>query len=97
MRKVVYTINTIKKKERKGKVMKMMTYTIMITTDKKIYNEHYYGLIETLCRASDIVRCDNVIELDIVDNSTGEIIYNEKKGNLPYIATALIEELYAEC
>ena len=76
--------------------MKMMTYTIMITTDKKIYNEQYYGLIETLCRASYIVRCDNVIELDIVDNSTGEIIYNEKKGNLPYIATALIEELYAE-
>lgn len=77
--------------------MKMMTYTIIITTDEKIYNEQYYGLIETLCRASDIVRCDNVIELDIVDNSTGEIIYNEKKGNLPYIATALIEELYAEC
>lgn len=77
--------------------MKMMTYTIITTTNEKIYNEHYYGLIETLCRASDIVRCDNVIELDIVDNSTGEIIYNEKKDNLPYIATALIEELYAEC
>lgn len=77
--------------------MKMMTCTIIITTDKKIYNEQHYGLIETLCRASDIVRCDNVIELDIVDNSTGEIIYNEKKGNLPYIATALIEELYTEC
>ena len=77
--------------------MKMMIYTIMITTDKKIYDEQYYGLIETLCRASDIIRCDNVIELDIIDNSTGEIIYNEKKGNLPYIATALIEELYAEC
>ena len=77
--------------------MKMMTCTIIITTDEKIYNEQYYGLIETLCRASDIVRCDNVIELDIVDNSTGEIIYNEKKGNRPYIATALIEELYAEC
>lgn len=79
--------------------MKMMTCTIIITTstDEKIYNEQYYGLIETLCRASDIVRCDNVIELDIVDNSTGEIIYNEKKGNLPYIATALIEELYVEC
>lgn len=77
--------------------MKMMTYTIVITTNEKIYNEQYYGLIETLCRASGIVRCDNVIELDIVDNSTGEIIYNEKKGNLPYIATALIEELYAEC
>ena len=77
--------------------MKMMTYTIIITTDKKIYDEQCYGLIETLCRASNIVRCDNVIELDIIDNSTGEIIYNEKKGNLPYIATALIEELYAEC
>ena len=83
--------------KKKGKVMKMMTCSIIITTDKKIYNEQHYGLIETLCRASDIVRCDNVIELDIVDNSTGEIIYNEKKGNLPYIATALIEELYAEC
>ena len=77
--------------------MKMMTYTIVITTNEKIHNEQHYGLIETLCRASDIVRCDNVIELDIVDNSTGEIIYNEKKGNRPYIATALIEELYAEC
>ena len=77
--------------------MKMIIYTLIITTDKKIYNEQYYGLIETLCRASDIVRCDNVIELDIVDNSSGEIIYNEKNGNLPYIATALIEELYAEC
>ena len=77
--------------------MKMMTYTIVITTNEKICNEQYYGLIETLCRASDIVRCDNVIELDIVDNSTGEIIYNEKKGNRPYIAIALIEELYVEC
>ena len=77
--------------------MKMMTCTIIITTDMKIYNEQHYGLVEPLCRASDIVRCDNVIELDIVDNSTGEIIYNEKKDNLPYIATALIEELYAEC
>ena len=77
--------------------MKMMIYTLIITTDEKIYNEQYYGLIETLCRASNIVRCDNVIELNIVDNSTGEIIYNEKKGNLPYIATALIEELYEEC
>ena len=97
MKKVVYNKYKIKGKKKKGKVMKMMTCTIIITTDEKIYNEHYYGLIETLCRASDIVRCDNVIELDIVDNSTGEIIYNEKKGNLPYIATALVEELYAEC
>lgn len=77
--------------------MKMMIYTLITTTDKKVYNEQHYGLIETLCRASDVVRCDNVIELDIVDNSSGEIIYNEKKGNRPYIATALIEELYAEC
>lgn len=77
--------------------MKMIIYTLIITTDKKIYNEQYYGLIETLCKASDVVRCDNVIELDIVDNSSGEIIYNEKKGNRPYIATALIEELYTEC
>ena len=77
--------------------MKMMACTIIITTNEKIYNEQYYGLIETLCRASDIVRCDNVIELDIIDNSTGEIIYNEKKSNRPYIAAALIEELYAEC
>lgn len=77
--------------------MKMMIYTLIIATDKKVYNEQHYGLIETLCRASDIVRCDNVIELDIVDNSTGEIIYNEKKGIRPYIATALIEELYTEC
>ena len=54
--------------------MKMMIYTLMVTTDKKIYNEQHYGLVETLCRASEIVRCNNVIELDIVDNSTGEII-----------------------
>ena len=74
-----------------------MACTIIITTNEKIYNEQYYGLIETLCRASDIVRCDNVIELDIVDNSTGEIIYNEKNSNRHYIAAALIEELYAEC
>ena len=77
--------------------MKMMTCTIIITTDKEIHDERYYGLIDTLCIAPNIVEeYDNVIELDIIDNSTGEIIYHEKRGNRPYIATAFIEELYTE-
>ena len=51
--------------------MKMMTYTIIITTDEEIFDERYYGLIDTLYIAFDIVECYNVIELDIIDNSTG--------------------------
>lgn len=74
----------------------MMICALAVLTDKAIYNEQFYGVIESIDRVSEIEKCDNIIRIDIIDNSTGEVLYSQSNGNLPYVADTLIIELYRE-
>ena len=75
----------------------MKTCIMMVTTDERIYSEQYSKVIKAICRASDIVNHENIIAVDIIDNTTGEVLYRQGKGNVPHIADALIEAIYVEC
>lgn len=54
-----------------------MTITeIMVTTENNgIYKEKHYGLMETVERLEELVECDNVVGLEVMDTHTGEILY----------------------
>ena len=53
-----------------------MTITsIKITTMKDIYEEKCYSLLETVDRLEELVNCDNVVALEVMDTTTGEILY----------------------
>ena len=53
-----------------------MTITnIKITTMKETYEEKRYSLLETLDRLEELIDCDNVVALEVMDTETGEILY----------------------
>ena len=51
-----------------------MTYEITIKTYEKQYTERVYGAIETCDRVAEIVKCDNVQVVEIMDTQTGAIM-----------------------
>ena len=53
----------------------MKTTKIMITTkDNRIYEEMCYGLMATADRIDEIISCDNVCGVEVMDSHTGEIL-----------------------
>lgn len=53
-----------------------MTITsIKITTMKDTYEEKCYSLLETVDRLEELINCDNVVALEVMDTTTGEILY----------------------
>lgn len=51
-----------------------MTYEIIIKTYEREYTERKYGAVETFNRVVEIVTCDNVQAVEIMDTQTGAIM-----------------------
>lgn len=51
-----------------------MIYEIIITTYERQYTERMCGAIETRDRVNEIVKCDNVQAIEIIDIQTGAIM-----------------------
>ena len=51
-----------------------MTYEIIIKTYEREYTERKYGAVETFNRVVEIVKCDNVQAVEIMDTQTGAIM-----------------------
>ena len=51
-----------------------MTYEIIIKTYEREYTERKYGAVETFNRIVEIVKCDNVQVVEIMDTQTGAIM-----------------------
>lgn len=51
-----------------------MTYEITIKTYERQYTERKYGAVETMSRVAEIVKCDNVVAVEIMDTQTGAIM-----------------------
>lgn len=51
-----------------------MTYEIIIKTYEREYTERKYGAVETFNRIVEIVKCDNVQAVEIMDTQTGAIM-----------------------
>ena len=51
-----------------------MTYEIIVRTYERGYIEKRYGVTETFNRVVEIVKCDNVQAVEIMDTQTGAIM-----------------------
>ena len=51
-----------------------MTYEITIKTYERQYIERKYGAVETFNRVAEILKCDNVQAVEIMDTQTGAIM-----------------------
>lgn len=51
-----------------------MIYEIIIETYERQYKERSYGVVRTIDRATEIVECDNVIAIEVIDTQTGAIM-----------------------
>ena len=71
-------------------------YVIYIHTNEKKYEEHWYGLAETIDRVDTIRTCDNVNLIDVFDACTGEVMVTIRKGEVAYIAAEVSVRMYDE-
>ena len=62
-----------------------MTYEIIVRTYEKGYTEKHYGITETFNRVVEIVACDNVKAVDIMDTQTGAIMLTVEDGQVIWL------------
>lgn len=64
-----------------------MTYEIIVRTYERGYIERHYGVTETFNRVVEIVACDNVDVVDIMDTQTGAIMLTVEDGQVTWLDT----------
>lgn len=64
-----------------------MTYEIIVRTYERGYIEKHYGVTETFNRVVEIVACDNVQTVDIMDTQTGAIMLTVENGQVTWLDT----------
>lgn len=64
-----------------------MTYEIIVRTYERGYIERRYGVTETFNRVVEIVACDNVKTVDIMDTQTGAIMLTVEDGQVTWLDT----------
>ena len=64
-----------------------MTYEIIVRTYERGYIEQHYGVTETFNRVVEIVNCDNVKTVDIMDTQTGAIMLTVENGQVTWLDT----------
>lgn len=67
-----------------------MTYEIIVRTYERGYTEKRYGITETFNRVVEIVACDNVKVVDIMDTQTGAIMLTVENGQVTWLDTDFI-------
>lgn len=73
-----------------------MIYELRIKTDKKVIYEHWYGLIESLNRMTEIGSCNNVEMIDCICGATGEVMATIEYGEITYTALEIISRFNEE-